>query len=374
MTANYYEILGINESASKDEIKTRYRKLAMQYHPDRNHGDKACEEKFKTILEAYSTLSDEKKKSDYDFIKSQRSYQAPKYNYNQTQYQEPRRQEPDSGAQNVRSGFGKKTENVNDFKFRQYEQEHSQFAQDFYRSNIYETFKKNTLSTFKKYENPAGSHIKISVDLTLDEILNGYKNSFKFEKYQQCEKCKGQGYLKENFYCDCEECNGKGRVMKPFIFDMKLPSRFFENRLIYKEKGDLGSAGHKNGNLIVELNLKKHNKFNIIDNNIFSEERISVKQAVMGTQIVVKTLLGEKKLDIHSGTVNGEIFIIKEYGLRNRQGFGDHFVEIRIDPNIEDVTNIQRNKNSLMGILENDISSSLRNKLLKRKNSKRNKT
>lgn len=379
MNDNYYQILGINENTPKNEIKTTYHKLAMQYHPDRNQGDKSCEEKFKTILEAYSTLSDDRKRADYDFIRRQRT-SVPNY---QSKTQQPKKPEnywynTQSTKDNVRSGFGQRGSNIGGNGFRNYDNIYENVKNDYQNKQEFDSWYKSIKTTINEIKNetsvsvwrkksiPKGSHIKVVVSLSLNEIAKGYTKKINIDKYNNCSNCNGNGFTEENFYDDCKVCQGDGMLIENTEISVVIPPRFI-GRIIKEGQGDVG-GNRKDGNLIIEVEAIKDAKYDLIENNIFSDAVISVEQSFMGSKIVVETLFGKKTLDIHPATVNGEIFIIKGHGLKNEHNqIGDHFVEIKIDPTIEEKKKVEAGTStSFIDMLKYDIAEKYRKEMLKR--------
>jgi len=344
---NYYETLGVSQTASLDEIKTSYRKLALQFHPDRNQGSKDCEEKFKKIVEAYNTLGDISKKDDYDL---RRNSNFPKNQRNN-----------ESNFSNVRSGFGKRdTSNIH---FRDHQKDFENYWNNFdiRRKSVNEDISKN-IAIYKpqKWKSCAGSHILITFNLTLEQIARGFQKEIEIEKYVKCEHCNGTG-CDDNFIFDCEKCIGEGKILKETKVKINWPKGNF-NPIRRKNDGDFGSKGTSSGDLIIKVEEIRSNKFQRFNLDVFSEKKISVQESLMGKDIIIETLYGNEKLFVPPGTKTNEIFIIKGKGLKGTNKRGDHLVEIKIDPYKKNLKKKHKDTD-LMGILANNISNNFQKKL-----------
>lgn len=316
----------------------------MEHHPDRNNGSSSSEEKFKQIVEAYSVLSDPNKKGFYT---------APSTTTTQNQ------RTSHETFTNVRSGFGKKRQ----------EDTSSRFNQKF-DTMFQETMRRESssmMSSLVQYNpenrNLKGQNLRVKIDVTLEDLAFGVEKRFRMEKFNKCKKCNGVGMDENKYYSDCEVCKGTGRVKQENILSVRIPSKFGEDSLMFEGRGEAGINNNASGDLIVELNLIKHNKFEKIEDNIFSEKKISFNQALMGAEIIVETLYGNREIYVPSGVMQGEIFVIKNAGLGNK---GDHFVEVRFDPEKNEKKSNAKN-DSLIDILQKRVTPKFKERLIKKR-------
>lgn len=328
---NYYDILGVNRNSSQDEIKKAYRALAMKYHPDKSTGN---EERFKEINEANEVLSDRTKKSKYD----QQFYQASRPSYS----------EDDSFVKYGSSG---------QFDF-------SEMMKDPLWGNI---FNQGKSKTYKSWGNASlvGEDIKITVELTLEEIAMGCTKKIKYQKREICTKCKGKGgsrmatcqpcqgtgktstsvntilgSIKTNktcvncsgsgeapengFYCD--SCNGKGVTLKDIEFNAKMNKGYDDGE--YEKVKQRGHV-HKNsgvcGDLLIFIKQLKHDKFTREDDDIFYNKNIGIITMIRGGFIEVPTVFETTlKIKLKKGT-NTQVKI-KNKGIVG----GDMYIKLNV--------------------------------------------
>ncbi len=332
MTTNrdYYEILGVSRGAGQDEIKQAFRKLARQYHPDVSKETNA-EEQFKEINEAYSVLSDEQKRAQYD-----------RYG---------------------RAGLGDMG-GMQDFS-----------------ANFNDIFEE--LFGFGMGGNGRGSRrnmprrgrdLQMSIDLTFEEAIFGVEKEIQFEREESCSTCKGSGAEPGSNPRTCETCSGRGevrQVRQTFIVQMvetvtcpncqgrgkiiekpchTCSGRGLERKRVKKKvsipagvdnsmqirlpgEGGPGTNGGPSGNLFLVVDVKPHEYFKRHGEDILLDLSINIVQAVLGAEIEVPTVDGEQKLSIPAGTQPGKIFTLRGKGVpRIRQsGRGDERVIINVD-------------------------------------------
>ena len=338
---DYYEVLGVGKTASQDEIKKAYRKLAMQHHPDKNPGDKTAEEKFKEAAEAYDILSDEKKKANYD----QFGHQAAQ-----------------GGG-----GSGRYTD-INDI--------FSQFG-DIFGNSSFESFFGNTGQRQggrgRRPKGQRGSDMRIRVSMSLEEIASGINKKIKLKRFEKCSTCKGIGASDDQSFQTCNTCNGYGEVRQQVgggffqqIVVQTCPTCMGEGRIITKsckscngqgrqEKedtisidipagvedgmqlslrgyGNAGLRGGDPGDLLVAIEEKPHEFFTRQNNNIFYELFISFPDAATGTSVEVPTLQSKARFKIEPGTQSGRIFRLKGKGLPqvNSYATGDLLIQVNV--------------------------------------------
>ncbi len=338
---DYYEILGVSRNASSDEIKSAYRKLAMQYHPDRNPGNKEAEEKFKECAEAYEVLSDTQKRQRYDQF----------------------------GHQGVDSTGFHGFDNINDI-FSHFSDIFGGFGRS---GSIFDDFFGSSSSRRSRSRGMPGSDLKINLKLTLEEIADGVEKTLKVKKYKPCSSCggtgakSGSGYttcsycngtgeirqatrsifgqfinVTECHHCNgegrivkerCLECSGEGRVKSESTIKVNIPAGVVEGNYIpLRGQGNAGARGGENGDLLVFIEEAQHKFFSRLNDDIIYELEIGFPDAVMGVEVVVPTLKGKAKLKVEAGTQAGSVLRMKDKGIKHLNGYGrgDQLVKVNI--------------------------------------------
>jgi len=338
---DYYEILGVSKSASADEIKKAYRKVAMQFHPDRNPGDKAAEEKFKEAAEAYEILSDTDKKAQYD-----------RYGH--------------AGVSGNGRGFSGGGMNMEDI--------FSQFG-DVFGDDLFGSFfgGGGGRGRTSRSKGVRGSNLRIKVKLTFEEIAKGVTKNIKVKKHVVCNTCNGSGAKDKGSVQNCATCGGSGqvkRVTNTFIGQMqtvttcptcngegttitaKCPSCKGEGRVYGEEalsidipagvqegmqlnlssKGNAGERGGMPGDLIILIEEEPHKELQRDGMNVAYDLHISFTDAVFGTQLEVPTIDGRAKIKIPPGTQSGKIFRLKGKGFPavNSYQKGDQLIHVNV--------------------------------------------
>lgn len=344
---DYYEILGVGKSASKDEIKKAYRKLALQYHPDRNPDDKSAEEKFKEAAEAYEVLSSDDKRAKYDRF----------------------------GHDGLRGG--------QDYHgFSNAEDIFSHFSDIFGGAfgggggSIFDDFFGGTGGTRRSQSRGTGtpgSDMRITLKLTLEEIARGTTKKVKIKKYKTCSDCSGSGAEKGTSFNTCSVCNGAGevrqvsrslfgqfvnistcsncngtgkmisqpcrkcqgdgRVQDETTVKITVPAGVSDNSyMTLRGEGNAGKNGGHAGDIIVVFKELPHEYFLRDGDNIIYELVLSYPEAVLGEEVEVPTLNGRAKLKIEPGTQPGKYLKMREKGIQhlNSHGAGDQLVKINI--------------------------------------------
>jgi molecular chaperone DnaJ len=330
---DYYEILGVTKNSSDDEIKKSYRKLAMQYHPDRNPENKEAEAKFKEATEAYEVLKDAQKKAAYDQFGHQAFGQGGGH----------------SGGQ----GHGFEGFDFNDI--------FSNFSDIFGEMGGRQTKKRSAAQR--------GSDIRYNLEISLEEAFRGTVEKISFtipstceschgaggEKSDICGTCKGNGKMRaqQGFFivertcttCSgsgqviknpCKTCRGEGRVNKEKTLSVKIPAGVEEgNRIRLSGEGEAGSRGGTAGDLYVYITIRKHQFFTRKTDDIHFEIPLKFTTAALGGAIEIPTIDGTKaKLQIPEGAQNGDNFRLKSKGMSviNSGGRrGDMYVKINIE-------------------------------------------
>ena len=337
MAKDYYQILGINKKASAAEVKKAYRKLARKYHPDLNPGDKTAEAKFKEIQEAYSVLSDSKKKSQYD------------------QFGVVGDIPPGAGQQGYSSGF-------QGFDFSNFG---TSSFQDFF-GNIFGATAQGTQQRVAKGEDlhytmkvgfiDAIHGVKTRIKLTrMVACSNCQGHGFNASKGQQvCPTCKGsgqaamqKGFMKFSTACPscggsgktsgerCTVCYGKGQIQKAELIGVRIPAGVNTgSKVRIPGKGNAGRVGGPYGDLFITIEVDSHPFYKRERANIYAKVPITVPEATLGAKIEVPTLYGKKTIRIPPGTKSGQKFRLKGSGAPypGKKVRGDQFVEVTIIP------------------------------------------
>jgi len=334
--ADYYETLGINRNASKDEIKGAYRKLAMKYHPDRNPNDKNAETKFKNATEAYQILSDPNKKNNYD-------------------------QFGHSAFENMNGGQG----DFGGFDSGSFSDIFDDFFGDFMGSG------RGRTSGRKRARGQRGSDLKINLAISLEEAYQGKKTTFNINSTDKCETCGGsgakpgsnpkicptcggagrvrsqQGFFTVQQTCPdcrgegeivgspCKDCNGFGTQKKKKTLSIQIPKGVDDGtRIRLSGKGEAGSKGGADGDLYVYIQVKTHDLFEREEENLYYELPISLANASLGTSIEVPNIDGSKsKVKIPAGTQSGKQLRLRDKGMPilRSGGYGDLYLQVKVE-------------------------------------------
>lgn len=322
---DYYDILGVDRRASTDEIKRAYRRLALQYHPDRNRSPEA-EEIFKEIAEAYEVLSDPEKRAAYD-----------RFGH--------------SGPLDIWGGFGEFRdpfeifEEIFGFGTRPRTGRRAVAGED-RRYNLTISFEEAAFGTEKELEierfelcdECAGSGAKPGTHPIRCPECNGSGQTRRvqqtilgsFVSVTTCPRCRGEGEVVSS---PCDKCHGQRRVRVARRISVKIPAGVEDGmRIRLTGEGDAGMWGGPAGDLYVFLRVKPHRFFQRQNNDILVELVINVAQAALGDEVMVPTLDGDQPLVIPAGTQNGQVFRLKGKGVPylRRGGRGDQLVSIRV--------------------------------------------
>jgi len=322
---DYYDVLGISKSTSKDDIKKAYRKLALKHHPDKNKGDKASEEKFKEASEAYHILSDDKRKSNYDQF-GHAAFEG-------------------SGGGQGFGGF-----------------DTSSF------SDIFEDFFGDFGNASTGRSSNRGNDLRYDLDIDLEESYSGLEKNIKYTTYKKCTDCTGSGAAKGSKPISCSYCGGKGKVRSNQGFftvqqtcpqcsgygetigkpcgacrgngkvqssenvTVKIPKGVDDGtRIRLSGKGEAGTKGSSNGDLYLFISIDNHNIFKRSEENLYFEMPITFADAALGTTVEVPSIDGGKsKIKIPAGTQHGKQFRLKGKGMPilRRNIFGDLYIRI----------------------------------------------
>lgn len=358
-TKDYYETLGVPKGASADEIRKSYRKLARKYHPDLNPGDKAAEDRFKTVQEAYDVLSDEKKRSMYDqfgFYSENGAYQG-NYGPGQGGGQQQRPNMDFSGFDfsdymRQQGAGGARTQTETGGAFRD-------LFSSFFRGGGAE----------EEAEPEKGSDLEYAVTVDFWQAIRGTQLRLEVTRHEVCTTCNGTGTantgsvtcpqcngsgtvtqmagaMKFNLTCPrcngkgrlrnaCPTCHGDGRVARTEAVEVRIPQGVQDgSRLRVAGKGNAGTHGAPAGDLYITLRVEEHPLFKREGDNILIKVPVAVWEAGLGSKVEVPTIDGRALLKIPPGTDNGKKFRLREKGVYNarKDHRGDQIVEVSITP------------------------------------------
>ena len=347
---NYYEILGVEKTATADELKLAYRKLAKKYHPDMyvsasEQEKKDAEAKFKDINHAYEVLSDPQKRAAYDTYGDENGPQA-------------------GAGFGGFGGFGSDGTGAGGFGF----------DMDDIFSSIFSGFGGGSSRAQRANAPQRGQDILVGVNLTFEEEAFGTQKTVNVKRVENCPDCKGTGAKDGTAFKVCSQCKGSGRVTMtqrtPFgqvstqgvcptchgtgkiitdkcttcggvgrfekVSEVKvnIPAGIDSGqRVRYDNEGHAGSNGGEKGGLYVEVRVAPHKLFSRNGFDVLLEVPISIVDATLGTTIEVPTLYGNKEIKIPEGTQSGTVFTIKNYGIKKLKGTGkgDMFVKVIVE-------------------------------------------
>lgn len=335
---DYYEVMGVPKNASEDEIKKAYRKLAKQYHPDLNPGDKAAEAKFKEANEAYEVLSDQDKKARYDQF----------------------------GHAGVDPNFGGGPGGG------------SPFDGGIDLGDIFDSFFGGGFGGGRRQANPnaprRGTDTETTINITFEEAAKGCQKNISYTQVEACGSCGGSGaekgtsaqtcpqcsgsgqvrisqrtpfgVVQTSRRCDrcggtgkviekpCKDCSGTGRVRRQKSIEISIPAGIADEQVLnVGGKGNAGSNGGPAGDLHVYVNVRPHPVFERRGNDVWCEMPITFTQAALGADVTVPTLDGKVSYHVHDGTQPGDIFKLKGKGIPsiNGRSRGDQYVQVTIE-------------------------------------------
>ena len=317
---DYYEVLGVSRTADEQEIKSAYRKLAVKFHPDKNPGDAAAEEKFKEAAEAYSVLSDQDQRRRYDRF----------------------------GHAGVSSSAG---------------------AGGWGAPGFGDVFGARSGSGRRANAAQRGADLRYDLEISLEDAAAGMTAQLRIPRLETCDKCKGsgaaegtqpetcqtcsgagqvryqQGFFSVARTCGtcrgtgrivktpCEACKGAGRVEREKAMEVKIPAGVETgSRLRVAGEGESGTQGGSAGDLYVVIHVSEHEHFERQGSNLYSSVPITFAQAALGSELSVQTLGGQQQVKIPAGTQTGTVFRLKGHGMPvlGGRGRGDLFVAVTV--------------------------------------------
>ncbi len=338
MAEDYYKILGINKNATSAEIKKAYRKLARKYHPDLNPGDKTAEKKFKEIQEAYSVLSDSKKRSQYDQFGFVGDI-------------------PPGGGQ--QQGY---SSSFQGFDF-------SDFGSSSFRDFFENMFTGGTRQA--RPQVARGDDLHYRMKISFDDAIQGFQTRIQLTRMVACTSCGGKGYTQHTGQSICSVCKGSGQAQmqrgamrfatvcqacggsgsspgvectschgrasnqKTELINVRIPAGVDTgSKVRIQGKGNAGIGGGPYGDLFISIEVDPHPFFKRQGQNIYVKVPITVSEATLGAKIEVPTLQGKSTIRVPPGTKSGQKFRLRSKGIPQpgKKAHGDQFVEVFIVP------------------------------------------
>lgn len=328
---DYYEVLGVSKTASKEEIKDAYRKLALQYHPDRNKAPDA-EERFKEISEAYAVLSDEEKRTQYDQL--------------------------------GHAGFDQRYTREDIFRGTDFES----IFRDFGFRDIFNMF----FGGGFREGVTRGRDLAYELEITLEEAANGAEKDIEIERMEKCDSCGGSGAAPQTSPKQCSRCNGAGRIQSTTrngfglfvrvipcptcggrgkIIDkpcpkckgngitererkitIKIPPGIDEGyQLRLSEEGEIASEQGYPGDLYVLIHIASHQYFKRYEDDLLYNLTVGFAQAALGTEVTVPTLEGNTTIRIQPGTQPGQIIRLRGKGMPRFRRYGRGDMQVKVD-------------------------------------------
>ncbi len=339
MAKDYYDVLGVDEDASEDEIKKAYRKKAKKYHPDMNPDlDKEeAEEKFKEVTEAYEVLSDPDKRAQYDRFGHTGPSQG--FDFNNQDYERARNAFGDSSFDDIFDLFF--GEGRGRGRSSQTAAQKGEDLQRKLRVSLEDAAKgtrvKFSIPRFVKCGRCDGSGVKPGSSKRTCPHCNGQGEIRQkqqtmlgsFVNVQTCPKCGGSGEVIDE---PCPKCRGEGRVKEKTEISVKVPPGVKDgSRLRLRGKGNVGRRGAPPGDLFITVEVKKHETFIRKGDDILTTVPVQFTQLTLGDTIKVPTLDGVEKIDVKPGTQSGEKIKLRDRGIPhlNKRGKGDQIVRLK---------------------------------------------
>lgn len=318
MAADYYEVLGVSSDASPEEIKRAFRKLARAHHPDATGGDARSEQRYKEVSEAYAVLSDPVKRREYDAARM--------------------------GVGTWSSPWG------------------SPFASTI--EDIFQTFFGGGAAPARQQSRARrGASIEVGLDVTLEEVVRGTERTLRFERFEPCARCEGEGTepgthpercehcggtgqvqqarrtalgsMITSYPCPtcrgqgwvvhnpCHDCDGAGRLASDVEVPLRIPAGVEGGDLLrLTGEGEAGAAGGGRGDLFVRLHVADDDRYERVGDDLVTWAEIPMTTAALGGEVTIETLDGEQRIDVPAGTQSGTVFRLRGLGVPRRGGRG----------------------------------------------------
>lgn len=317
MAADYYEALGVSPDASDEEIKRAFRRLAREHHPDATGGDPESERRYKAISEAYAVLSDPRKRREYDAARM--------------------------GVGTWSSPWG------------------SPFASTI--EDVFETFFGGGGRPREQTRSRRGESIEVLLELSLEEVVHGAERSVRFERFEPCERCAGEGAepgthpercepcsgtgqvqqarrtilgsMVTAYPCSecrgtgwivhnpCVDCSGDGRLSRDVEIPLTVPAGIDEgDRLRLNGEGEAGTSGGGRGDLYVRFRVAPDDRFERVGDDLVTWAEVPMTAAALGGEVTIETIDGDERVEVPAGTQSGAVFRLRGRGVPRRNGRG----------------------------------------------------
>lgn len=313
-TRDYYEVLGVGRGASDDDIKTAYRKLARKHHPDLNPGDKAAEERFKELQEAYDVLSDAEKRKLYD--RHGENWRVAGQGGGA----------PSPGWEGARAGGSGGGPQAGGFDFSGF---------DFGGSgaggfDFEDLFGRVGRGRGAGRRTSRGSDAEAELELSLEEAHRGGRRTLQMQAAETCPTCQGTGVTSDNK--TCPTCGGAGQVLRPKTVEVNIPAGVRDGQTLrLAGQGGAGANGVPAGDLYLRIRLRPHPVFNVRSDDLEVELPVAPWETVLGAKVEVPTIDGKAEVTIPAGAQSGQRLRLRGQGLNKRKGGrGDEYVRLKI--------------------------------------------
>ena len=313
-TKDYYELLGVNRSATEEQIKAAYRKLARKFHPDLNPGDKVAEERFKELQEAYDVLSDAKKRKLYD-----------QYGEN-WRVVEQGGGAPPPGWENFRASGGGQ---AGGFDFSGYD--FGGFRSDAGgMGHIFEEMFGHTGRGRARSRRTRGQDVEAEIELSLEEAHRGGRRTLQMQVGESCQTCQGAGVMGGKQIC--QTCRGAGQVLRPKTIEVNIPAGVRDGSTVrLAGQGGADANGAQAGDLYLHIRLRPHPVFTVRGDDLEVEMPIASWEAVLGARIEVPTIDSQVEMTVPAGAQAGQRLRLRGQGLNKRRGGrGDIYVRLKV--------------------------------------------
>jgi DnaJ-class molecular chaperone len=314
-TRDYYEVLGVSRGATEEQVKAAYRKLARKFHPDLNPGDRAAEERFKELQEAYDVLSDAEKRKLYD-----------RYGENWRFVQQgggappPGREGSRADGEAQAAGF-----DFGGFDFGGF-RTGSRGAGGM--DDIFEELFGRAGRAASRGRR--GQDVEAELELSLEEAHRGGRSTLQMQAAEGCPTCQGAGVINDSQVC--QTCGGAGQVFRPKTVEVNIPVGVRDGSTIrLGGQGGAGGGGAQPGDLYLRIRLRPHDVFGVRGDDLEVEMPLAPWEAVLGSKVEVPTIDGQVEMSVPAGAQNGQRLRLRGQGLnRRRGGRGDLYVRLKV--------------------------------------------
>lgn len=340
---SYYELLEVQLSASAQEVKSAYRKLARKYHPDVNPNDRGAETKFKLISEAYAVLSDPQKRKAYDLslgvsqrkttqtkTKQAAGRQKSGKSTSKTRTKTDSKKPPPSDDSSFKDTSSTKFREMFDTLFKKVDDAVKAKAQDASAQAASAKAKGPESKTETTPKPVRGDDVTVETLITPEEAKEGTVKKVNVEHSQSCRRCSGTGKVSG---LPCTNCHGEKVTLSTRRIDVKIPAGVKTgSKVRVAKEGGRGYGGGEPGDLFLKIEIQQNRALKVDGDNVYYDLEISIPQAVLGDEITVPTLNGPVKMVVPAGSRSGKVLRLKGQGVTKGRSSGDQFVTLQIVP------------------------------------------